>query len=959
MRLLTAKLWLALLLCLLSGAGYAQAAADKQSANAPQTLAPLAPAPIDILKIQPGQHLGPQMWLLADPREEYSAVQIAAQLAGADDLPPLQPLATQAQIATFNRTVFWLALQLTNPGTRHQSLLLELPLAYIPQLRVSLFEGGRRLNEFALGTNHPASGRPLNSRHPLIPVELAPGATVTLVLRNQARTDLVIDFLSLWPRDDYYQRVDIGTMFHWLYFGVVLVMVFYNLAIFLLTRDPSYFYYVCLALTSGLMQFMLQGYGAWLLWPDEILWNIQLRNFLLSGSMIAVGLFGNEFLQLRRYRPRLSKLVLGLVALLALSLVVMLFDPSTREIAMFLTLMLAIVLFPLLWLAGLSLWWQGHVDARNYSIAWTVFLVAWVTAILHTLGTLPRHIFFDGIVMLAQIFEFSLLSVALATRINQLTAERRLAKAESRMKSEFLAKMSHEIRTPMTGVLGMSELLGATKLDALQRKYNDVIHASGQALLTVINDILDYSKIEAGKMELESVAFELEKLAWGPLSLFRPKAEQKNIELMAFIDPRLPKEIEADPARIRQILINFLSNAFKFTDQGEVSLRIESVADQPNMLRIGVSDTGPGISEAGKARLFQAFSQADASISRQYGGTGLGLSISKQLAALMGGEIGVDSELGQGSEFWVTLTFKQCPQAAVKIPPPEPLAGHKLLIVDDNDNYRQLLVSQAQRLGMQVSGATGAEQALAIALAAAKASQPFELLLTDLKMPEVDGFGLAQQLSRYPELAQLKVILMSASQAVPRAAELEATHISRAFEKPLVASEFQQLLAQSLGVESPDTSATTDPQPKASEALAELKILVADDNSVNRLVIQGMLNKLNQQAELVENGLQALQAFQREGQDYDLILMDCEMPKMDGFEATRAIRRWEAERALPACHISALTAHVLAEQLDLCQAAGMNDHLAKPLTIDKLASHLAQLSANLQASSGHTAEGAT
>gem|GEM_PF-3885548 len=553
----------------------------------------------------------------------------------------------------------------------------------------------------------------------------------------------------------------------------------------------------------------------------------------------------------------------------------------------------------------------------------------------------------------------------------QLLAEqaRRLARAEATeaqarasAKSDFLAKMSHEIRTPMTGVLGMSELLRDTEQTEQQRKYNDVIHASGQALLTIINDILDLSKIEAGKLAINNSRVELEQLVAETLQIFRLKPDKQHLCLLCYIDPRLPPQIETDPTRLQQILINLVGNAYKFTQQGSVGVRIQLA--EGKRMRIAVTDTGIGMSEQQQARLFSDYVQAESSTSRDYGGTGLGLSISKQLAQLMGGEIGVDSRQGEGSTFWVTLQLVNHPAeplqpADSKRPNTKPLAteplddnplnNKTLLIVDSIQLNRELLSDCSQALGLKVctvsTGAEALQQLEQDKLDPQTHGVPFDLIISASQLTDTSGVELAN----HPLCQQSqRLILTSAAPGQPAAQGCDGSTLCE-YQYPLGNNEFRALLLQALTQGNPPPVTAAPPAAKPSAAadsqfseLPTLNILVAEDNSVNQMVILGMLKKLGQQADLAQDGREALQAFNKASTTpYDLILMDCEMPEMDGFSATQHIRELETtDQHTP---IIALTAHAMEHQLERCRNAGMDDCLTKPLDINKLKALLMNL----------------
>ncbi|MEE3717010.1 7TM diverse intracellular signaling domain-containing protein [Tumidithrix elongata RA019] len=980
--------------------------------------------------------LGPYLEILEDKSAQWTI--------DAVNQPPLSQQFVRNQTERpsygFTHSAYWVRLHLRNQASPRTAWRLEIgyPLIdrialYLPDERTqqpqNVAASDRKPQKWIVkyaGDSYPFAIREVDDRLSVFKLPLVPQAEQTIFLRFETTSSLPLH-LTLWSLEAfaqhrYHQQFLLGG-----FYGILLVMSGYNLILFLVLKERSYFYYVLFVLSGGTWVATTDGFGLQYLWPEQIWWNNVAIIILAAIAAIAVLNFMNEFLQTKIYSPRLRRIILS-VNFLWLCIIAAAVFGSYRPVAQMAVALLAISC-TIGMTVGVQSWQRGYRPARYYLIGYSLVLIGAFAYCLTLFNLIPSNFFTDESLRLGLVFMVFMLSLALGDRINLLKQEKVEAQVEvmreqqealrlkdewsatlqkakdeleqrvaertkdlkqaketadlaNRTKSEFLANMSHELRTPLNAILGFSQIMGGdSSLTAEQLENLSIIRRSGDHLLELINDILDMSKIEAGYISFNQNSFDLYKFLNSLEEIFALRASSKKLQFMFEYSPNLPQFIQTDEGKLRQILINLLGNAIKFTNYGSITLRVSATSDgfqDPTAIAVHfeIEDTGVGISADELDLLFQPFVQT-ASGKQSQQGTGLGLPISQKFIQLLGGEVKVRSAIGQGTtfQFWIQACLgspidqeNQAPrQRAIALAPDLPI--YRILVVDDVWENRQLILKTLSPIGFELKEAENGE----VAVALWESWKP-HLIWMDMRMPILDGYEATSKIRERERLLAEKesmvsnskfsktvIIALTASAFEEKRSLVLAAGCDDYVRKPVQQETVFAKIAEHLGVrylyadsssslEREITNKKITNKEKDNQAVRHsLRILLAEDNIVNQKVAIKMLKNLGYTADLANNGLEVLEILNR--QDYDVIFMDMQMPEMDGLEATIKIREMERDRKVmetkskdpcpfTPIKIIAMTANSLTENFDICIAAGMDDFIAKPVRLEALKSIL-------------------
>jgi len=831
----------------------------------------------------------------------------------------------------FSNSTYWFRVSFNNTSDRVTEKFLQLTYPMLNEVHAFQIVDGSVVHDLKLGYSVPFSNRPIESRHLVFPIQMPPNKLTTLYFKVDSENTVLFP-LILWEEREFWANDQIMMSYQALYFGLIGAMIMYNIFIAWGTKQKIYYLYVFFIASLALIQAINQGVAYQFIWRHyPVINNLSFAVVVPLASVVTV-FFINEILQVKKNLPFHYFILKISMAITAMLVVTPFFIPY--HISMQCTAAMVVIQSLIVSWICFSRWRRAEAEARVFVIAWLFLTLGTIVFPLGRFGVLEYNVLSEYALQFGSAAEIMLLSLVLVMRINRLRQENVSAKLESqevmlrsraemeegKARSQFLAMMSHEIRTPMNGVLGLVDVLKETSLDKKQTQLIGVIQNSGEMLLNIISDILDFSKADADSLKLEALPVSIEQVIDECVAVYAGVAKQKSVLLISHHDGNVPNLIECDPIRLKQVISNLLANAFKFTKSGHVFLS-SKIIDRfdGKRIRFEIEDSGIGLSMTQQEKLFTPFTQANRSITREFGGTGLGLAISKKIVNLMGGEIGVYSEEGCGATFWFDMPIEGEGFVEVDLPKHLSVSHSKVMVCSDYFPLIDICERVFSRNNVEV-----------ISIGLPLSIQEDVAILSD------DDVGIVY----IAEKGQLMESLVSSAQSactntingyylIAGAAENTTSLDIKSFSDLKTSIELHKLIAdyQDIAVEEKDKYASHD----LPAEVKNLKVLVAEDNTINQMVIKGILSSMVSDIEIVNNGREAVDKIIQDKGYYDLVFMDCEMPVMDGYEAVINIREAERAENLPPLKVVALTAHALDEYRKKAFDSGMDDHLTKPI----------------------------
>lgn len=838
----------------------------------------------------------------------------------------------------FSASTFWLKLELKNSSNLPLYRLIEFEYPNLDELTAYEYRGDTQVSTLSLGNLFPVNNKIIKHRNYIFPYTIPAHSNRTIYFKAKGPYTIQLP-MHLWENDTFWQQDQIELFLQFMYFGLMLVMIFYHAFIAWGIKDKIYTLYVVFLLALAGYFAIYKGIAPLYFSPNAIKWNEISLGVFVSLCNISTLVISVEILRLQQHLPKTRKVLLFFASISTLSIPLIAFVPLVVILPVI--CLVIYITSNMLIIASIYCWKNKVEEAPIFTIAYGSFLLGTCFLALNKFAIIPLNAFTEHSTQVGSAIETVLLSLALASRIKRLrkdsvnlrqaklNAQEMRLKAiqevnEGQAKSQFLAMMSHEIRTPLNGVLGLVEILKETPLSDKQKTFTRTIQSSGEMLLTIINDILDFSKADANTIETNEQTITISHLVDECGLIYSIKAMQKGVSFATYISPSTPKNMITDDTRLKQVLNNLLGNAFKFTDQGYVLLFVDSYKrDDQTVVRFEVTDTGIGIRKEQQERIFNSFSQADQATTRRYGGTGLGLTICKNIIDALRGRFGVDSEYEQGSTFWFELPVEE-PMDHSNTKPIE--NNLSLCLVTDNQLYVNLFNKSCTHSGVKLS-TIQVEKEGEINLSESQADRivvlienprfPVKSLLKQLAQSNTDKSKIFWLQSYFEDLSQDNTI----ENVKPITLPFVLHHL-------LSDHHYQGQWKN-----------TDQGQDDLPHCIQHLNVLVAEDNLVNQMVIKGLIKPLVASLHVVNNGVEAVEFYEKNHHQLDLIFMDCEMPEMDGYDATRAIRKMEnALHPQAKIKIVALTAHAFSQFKSLALEAGMDDHLTKPINLKILKS---------------------
>jgi len=891
-----------------------------------------------------------------------------------------QPYTTDKKPEYLLPGVYWFQTQMENRLDHDVTLLIELEYPSIDTADMYLIDSQQKIDVLYVNTgeSQPYMERPTFHRNILKKITLPANEQVTLLWRLESEP--MFEFkLTAWNPATFAARDQHEQLFDGILYGILLVMSLYNFFLFLSTKEKSYLYFVLYSLSTTYLLAAQEGHlyqyiGASKAWDKASFYAV-----IYASNAVFFALFSLSFLKLRKHYRGLTRLIRASAIITVIGTLMV---SATNQFSMLILSLGALtVLYLAVLVAGIRVRLQGVISAGHFVLAIMVLVLALVTTNMMSIGLIPRTDTTESLLALGTTVMLLFFSLALADRINQLQKEssdalqgleqandekikasHELIKAqhtrirleneanqalmESHAKSDFLATISHEIRTPMNGIMGMTEVLNNTQLSDKQSHYVGAIQQSGRVLLGIINDLLDYSKIEAGKTNVIVKPFNLEALLDDCISTFVPRAHEKNLNFTVDLDPEIDQTLKGDTTKLRQVILNLLSNAFKFTKQGGITLRVSTTSKEAINgveLKFEIRDTGVGLNKEEQRRLFKPFHQNDITNHGAFGSSGLGLAICKQLTELMDGKIGVTSTLGEGSTFWFTarLLVEKNPPESLLRPKSASLRDKRLLLIEKDSSAAEIRKRLLTHWGMQVNIVDNHHAAIAAIAESITNGYRYDIVMADQSLEEDnDGLGIAKALHDESKHKVWSFILMVSNGQLPTKDQLTKYNIDSVLEKPMTFSLLHDVLCRAIMpiVEFDETPSL----PEVVTNWSNKNILLVEDNEVNQMVMMGLLERLRMRVTLASNGVEALEQFYQN--PFDLIFMDCDMPEIDGFEAAKKIR--ETEKALSqTTPIIALSSHIKEGHDVKIKEAGIDSYITKPISYNSIVLALQQLEA--------------